>query len=302
MCEAQEGNCPITDLGLEVDDDEKVLWTLRGQKKYIIKNVAELQVKGRLLLIENFIDVSQRKAVEKELLRAQRLASIGELAGQLGHDLRNPLAGIKNGVYLVRKKGNQISADKRAEILSVVDAAVEDSNRIVTSLVDFSFEPNLETQSAQPKSLVEAALLKVNVPPHIIVGNEVEDAIEVFVDSSRIVDVFARILQNSIQSIEKDGEIQIQSSVKDSYVTIEFADTGVGIPKHVLSKLFTPLVTTKAKGMGLGLAICKRIIDAHGGKISADNNEGCGAKISVSLPLAPKLEVASALKVQTASL
>ncbi len=299
VCQTQNSKCPITDLGQEIDNQEKVLYTLKGKKKFIIKNVAKLQINDRLLLLENFIDVSQRKAMEEKLFKAQRLASIGELAGQLGHDLRNPLAGIKNGVYLVKKKGNQITQKQRAEILSVIETAVEDSNRIVTSLIDFAMEPRLETQSCTPKSLVAAALSKLKIPQNITVKNLVEEDSECFVDIGRMIDVFARILQNSIHAIETQGEIQIQSCLKDGYVTVTFEDTGCGIPKEVLPKLFTPLVTTKAKGMGLGLAICKRIVEAHGGKITAENKERTGAKLSVTLPIAPKLEVASTLMVQT---
>jgi PAS domain S-box-containing protein len=230
-------------------------------------------------------DISERKAMEERLVKAERQASIGELAGQLGHDLRNPLAGIKNGLYLIKKKGSQISDGERSDILRIIDTAVEDSDRIVTSLIDYSAELRLLYEPCSSKVLVANALSKVEVPSHIAIETNVE-AFTVYVDASRMEGVLASVIQNAIQAIhDKKGAIQISSALRDDVVELSIADSGVGIPPDLLPKIFSPLVTTKAKGMGMSLAICKRVVEAHGGWVHVESEVGRGTKVTVSLPL-----------------
>ena len=285
VCPGEKATCPITDLGSEIANDERVLLTSKGERKQILKSVVKLQLKDRLLLIENFIDLSQRKIIEEKLIKAQRLASIGELAGQLGHDLRNPLAGIKNGVYLVKKKGNKITEEDRAEILRIIEVAIEDSNRIVTSLIEYSSELLLTPELCTPKSLVADALSKIQVPSHINLQNEASDETKMLLDTTRLESVFAGIIQNAMQAMPEKGALHLKSCVDGSNMQFCFEDTGVGIAEDMLDRIFTPLVTTKAKGMGMSLAICKRVVEAHGGKVSVESHVGLGTKIKISLPI-----------------
>lgn len=229
-------------------------------------------------------DISERKAMEERLIKAERQASIGELAGQLGHDLRNPLAGIKNGLYLLKKKGSQLSDEERAEILKIIDNAVEDSDRIVTSLIDYSSDFSLLYEPCSVNSLITNALSKVEIPSRISIENTVE-VFTVYVDASRMEGVLAGLIQNATQAIHDKGSIKITSSLRDDVVELVIADSGVGIPPDVLSKIFSPLVTTKAKGMGMSLAICKRVVEAHGGWVNVASDVGLGTKVTISLPL-----------------
>ena len=109
-------------------------------------------------------DITERKNMEERLVKAERLASIGELAGQLGHDLRNPLAGMKNSIYLLRKKGGQLTDFQRAEFLDILDRAVEDSNRIVTSLIDYSSDLRLYLKHAPLETLLIGQLRQWRFP------------------------------------------------------------------------------------------------------------------------------------------
>ncbi len=240
-------------------------------------------------------DITERKMMEERLLKAERLASIGQLAGQIGHDLRNPLAGIKNGVYLVKKKGNRINEQEREEILKVIEAAIEDSNRIVTTLIEYSSELTIEPHICTPKSLTSNALSKVRVPDYVHVQNNVLDDKELFLDAPKIEKVFASIIQNAIESIEESGTLKICGKLEEENLEVTFTDTGIGIPQEMLTLLFTPLVTNKAKGMGMSLAICKRVVEAHGGRIAVKSTLGKGTVLMVSLPVkSSKTEFAQA--------
>jgi|GEM_PF-1001533 PAS domain S-box len=284
VCSAECGKCPITDLGFSVHDAEKILLTPNGQRQ-VLKSVTKLDRHDQTLLIENFVDISQRKTMEEQLIKAQRLASIGELAGQLGHDLRNPLAGIKNGVYLVRKKGSGMTEEERREILKIIEAAIEDSNRIVTSLIEYSNEMMLTPELTTPKRLVSNALTKLTVPSHIVVENNVLDETPTLLDTAYMENTFLAILNNAIQATPEKGTVKIEAHATKSSILFCFTDTGIGIPEDIQSRLFAPLVTTKAKGMGMSLAICKRVVEAHAGKIAIKSKVGLGTTVNITLPI-----------------
>src|SRR5665647_1530221 len=230
-------------------------------------------------------DITEHKILEERLVKSERLASIGELAGQIGHDLRNPLSGIKNSVYLLKKNSNRLTENERNKILETMNIAVEDSDRIVTSLVEYSSELILEPELCTPNSLTIHALSKVQIPDHINIVNQTTDELKFFSDAQKIETVFVKIIKNAIDAMPQKGFLQIISQIKGSDVEISFTDSGTGIPNHILTKLFSPLVTTKAKGMGMNLAICKRIVEAHSGKINAESEIGKGTKFTITLPI-----------------
>jgi PAS domain S-box-containing protein len=230
-------------------------------------------------------DITDMKKMEDKLVKTEKLASIGELAGQIGHDLRNPLAAIKNGIYIIRKKDNQLEGAKREEIFGWIENSIEDSDRIITSLIDYSSELNLQPEQCTPKSLVLHALSNIQVPDRLNIINNATDDVKMFLDAQRMEKVFASIINNAIDASPEKGIIQIQSILKGLNIEISFTDSGIGIPESILPKIFAPLVTTKAKGMGMSLAICKRIVEAHGGKIAVESAVGKGTTFTINLPI-----------------
>jgi signal transduction histidine kinase len=133
--------------------------------------------------------------------------------------------------------------------------------------------------------------VQAKIPNNIKILNHTKDEPEMTMDVAKIENVFFSILQNGIDAIAGDGTIEVQSTQEGPNAKMRFTDSGVGIPENILSKLFTPLTTTKAKGMGMGLAICKRIIDAHGGKITVESTLGKGTTVIITLPIKPKIEL-----------
>jgi PAS domain S-box-containing protein len=269
-----------------VKDQEIIVRVKSGEKRNVLLSgsiILSRQSKpiGLTCIIH---DITERKSMEERLVKAERLASIGELAGQLGHDLRNPLAGIKNGVYLVKKKGNSITEEERGEILKIMEAAVEDSNRIVTSLIEYSGMMVLTPELTTPKRLVSNALAKLTFTSGVTLENNVVDETLTMLDAACMENVFLAILQNAVQATEK-GTITIEANTTKAGIQVSVIDTGIGIPEDIQSKLFTPLVTTKAKGMGMSLAICKRVVEAHGGKIVVESQVGVGTTVTVTLPV-----------------
>jgi PAS domain S-box-containing protein len=263
-----------------------------GEKKYVLFSGSVVRSKtGRDIGITCIIhDITERKNMDERLLKAERLASIGQLAGQVAHDLRNPLTGIKFGVDFLRKKGGGLAEVDRETLLGTMDKGVEDCSRIINSLLDYSCDLHLEMDRCTPKSLLSTALSKVQVPDRITIIDNTTDEPEMSLDSHKMESVFVSIIKNAIEAIAEKGTIEIHNTQKDSNVEITFIDSGAGIPEEILKKVFSPLITTKAKGMGMGLAICKRIIDAHGGKITIESKMGKGTTVTITVPIKPKIE------------
>ncbi len=258
------------------------------EKKLLENQLAEYSTDLEGLVQER---TKQLKEAQAKLVKTERLAAIGELAGMVGHDIRNPLTGIKNAAYYLETKGNAITDEKRKVMIDVINRSINQANKIVNDLLDYSREICLDLTECSPKTILDNALLTVQVPEHIrILDNTLEEH-KMMVDPAKLERVFINLITNAIDAISEKGTITITSAIKDTNVEIAFSDTGKGIPKENVEKMFTPLFTTKAKGMGLGLAICKRIVEAHNGKISIESTVGKGTTFTVSLPIKQKSKV-----------
>ena len=230
------------------------------------------------------------KKTQAELVKSERLAAIGELAGMIGHDLRNPLTGIKNSAYFLKKKGSEIAPTQSREMLETIDKCVDYSNRIINDLLDYSREIHLALEEESPKKLLSASLEIIDIPENVKIENKLEDTPILKADPDKIKRVFINLIKNAVDAMPHGGKITIASREAKDSLQISFTDTGSGISEEILPKLFSPLFTTKAQGMGFGLAICKRIIEAHGGNITVETVKGQGTTFTVTLPVNPKLE------------
>ena len=234
---------------------------------------------------------AQLKDANERLVKSERLAAIGELASMVGHDLRNPLAGIKNATYFLKKKGTAISEVQAKEIFETIEKALDHSDKIINDLLDYAKEMHLELTKYAAHTLVDKAIGMIQVPDRIQIVNRVLEETLIWVDTDKIMRVFENLIKNAIDAMPEKGTVEISSCQTRDYVAISFADTGSGISEEVLSKIFTPLFTTKAQGMGFGLAICKRIIEAHGGTITVKTELNKGTTFTVTLPLKNKVDV-----------
>jgi PAS domain S-box-containing protein len=231
------------------------------------------------------IDISERKRMEDSLLRSERLAAIGQTAAMVGHDLRNPLQGIAGAIHLLEQES--LTAKERGEMLQLIQDNVEYSDAIVRDLSEYSAEIQLKLAETTPKSIAKDAIKAVKVPKNVTVQDLSEDHPPFRVDPDRMRRVFINLIENAIDTMPQGGTLTISSRQSNGNVEMTFSDTGSGMPDKVLENLWKPLQTTKAKGLGLGLAICKRIVDAHGGSISVKSEVGEGTTLTMQLPIIP---------------
>jgi signal transduction histidine kinase len=211
----------------------------------------------------------------------QRLDTIGEIAGWVGHDLRNPLTGIKGASYYLRKNcSNQLDA-KAITMLNTIDSCVEYSNKIVNDLLEYSREIKLDLRPTAPKDLLSKSLEIIKTPNNIQVIDETQASPTLMVDMGKLERVINNLITNSFDAMTNGGQLKISSTLVKDNVEMVFSDTGTGMSEETLSKLWTPFFTTKARGMGFGLPICKRYMEAHGGKLKVESTVGKGTTITL---------------------
>jgi len=242
------------------------------------------------------IDITERKLMEQQLLKAERLATIGELATIVGHDLRNPLQSIENATYYLNNELPRLSSSvpisqKTMEMLQVINDSVNYAEKIIRDLQDFSATKTPILKKTDINRLVEEILSQVEAPKNVKLCTELGHLPEIKADRDMIKRVFMNLTANGLQAMENGGALIVSTKKRKGFVEICFKDTGAGISKENLEKLFTPFFTTKAKGMGMGLSICKKFVDGHGGSIDVESEVGEGTTFTVKLPTQQGLEV-----------
>jgi signal transduction histidine kinase len=177
------------------------------------------------------------------------------------------------------------SNENNIEMLTIIDKAVDHANSIVADLLDFSREIHLELEEYSPKSLINYVLLSIKIPSNIKITQNMQSETIIMIDANKIERVFVNLIKNAFDAMPNGGTLEISSRQNNGNVEFTFSDTGNGMSEDVIAKIFTPLFTTKTQGMGFGLAICKRMIEAHGGKIQVESSPNKGTKFTISLPI-----------------
>ena len=272
-------------MGLTVDKSERILLRKNGNQTAILKSVGRVESNGRSLLIENFVDITDRKQMEERLLKSERLAAIGELATMVAHDLRNPLQGIAASIHFVKKATEQNRNEKMDIVLQRIQDSIRYSEKIIRDLLDYSANLNIEYDESNPHLLVQQSLHGIVVPAQIEVVDLTQETPKLHVDIEGIKRVIVNLTTNAFEAMPEGGTLTISSKENQEKVELSFADTGSGIPMEKIDKLWTPFVTTKAKGMGLGLPICKRIVEGHKGEIHVETENGKGTTFTIIIPI-----------------
>jgi two-component system CheB/CheR fusion protein len=271
--------------------------------------LASCNLQGEIVeILETNVDITERKRLQikleaynknleqlveertKQLKDSERLAAIGTVAGMVGHDIRNPLQAITGDVYLARidLDSTPDSEEKRAvqESLLEIEKNTEYINRIVADLQDFVKPLTPKIEETDFEKIVDQIFVSLNVPKNISVTYYIEKDFPVIkADQTFLQRILINLFNNAIQAMPKGGKLAISATIKNGKVKIAVQDTGEGIPESVKSKIFTPLMTTKAKGQGFGLAAVKRYTEAMGGVVGFESELGKGTKFMVDLPL-----------------
>jgi PAS domain S-box-containing protein len=242
--------------------------------------------------LEEYANQMEKLANEraKQLNQAERLITIGQTAGMVGHDIRNPLQAIVGELYLVRDELQSLPSSHVKKNLQESIANIEENlfyiDKIVADLQDYTKPLSPSKEKVNVAKVIEEALLIVTIPNNLEVSIKISEGFpQLTADFSMLKRVFINLIQNAVQAMPNGGSLKITAHCKDKHAFINVEDTGEGIPEEAKSKLFTPLFTTKSKGQGFGLAVVKRLIEAQGGKISFESKLDKGTIFTAQLPL-----------------
>ncbi|MBD3186634.1 response regulator [Candidatus Bathyarchaeota archaeon] len=236
--------------------------------------------------LEKKIEIRTRQLqdAQQRLIRQEKLATLGKLAGFLSHELRNPLATINNSVYflnlVIKEKDNKIGKH-----LNIIKDEIERAKAFINNLLDFSKVKTITLGRAKLDELIIECLSCVQMPKSIEVCTDFMDRChEVRMDEVQISQVLHNLLINAIQAMPDGGKLMICTNCTEQYIIVQVEDTGVGIAPDHLNKVFEPLFTTKAKGFGLGLSLSKEIVEMHEGILEVESRIGQGSCFTLKLP------------------
>ena len=234
-------------------------------------------------------------SAQGRLMRAEKLAAIGELSAGVAHELRNPLGAINNAVYYIKDKlsGSDVIKDypRVGQFVDVMEEEIQSSNKIITDLMDFVRIRPPDIAPVQLDTLITRAIERAGLKDDINVITEIPSApVKVWVDQDQIGRVLLNLIQNADNAMPGGGEIKIRAKAGDGSVELEVSDTGHGIDEENLPNIFEPLFTTRAKGIGLGLAIVNEFVRRHEGTIDVTSKPDVGTTFIIRLPVKSEIE------------
>lgn len=224
-----------------------------------------------------------REDLEAQHARAERLSTFGQLVGSIGHELRNPLGVMETSLYILKgRMGGDATAAKHA---ARIGEQLGIANRIISDLLDMIRDKPLVTEQVPLAAVVQDAAAAVHRPEGVALSVEGLGGLPAIPgDPLQLRQVFVNLLDNAVHAVGAAGTVRVTGSVDEGDLLLAVEDSGPGVDPAAQRRLFEPLVTTKAKGIGLGLALVKRILERHGGQIAYEPR-GLGARFAVRLPL-----------------
>lgn len=273
--------------------------------------VSELGIEGRTLFTGIVRDISDVKAaewklaqlneeledrvkqrteelrkVQDELIRSEKLATLGQVSGGIAHEIRNPLNAIKTSAYFLLH-AKQASDEKVTEHLNRIDRQVTVIDNVITALSDVARLPDADLSAVDVEKLLRQVSKSTTLPANIRkVFKFASKLPPVLVDENQIPIAFRNLIRNARDAMPDGGELILGAEVIGHYVSAWVADTGVGIPADRLELILEPLYTTKARGMGLGLAITRAILIRNNCELEVHSEEGKGSQFTIQIPIA----------------
>ncbi len=269
------------------NDAGDVIGSLSSARDITEVSLAQEEVRRLNTELEQHVEARTRELrdAQEKLIRQEKLAVLGQLAGGVGHELRNPLGIINNAIYYLRLIQPDAD-DKVKEYMGIIETETRTADKIINDLLDFSRIKSVDREPIRIADLIKQTFTRFPIPDNVdVTVVQPDDLLTVKVDSHQMIQVLGNLVVNGCQAMSKGGPLIVQVIKSGKDVSIAVKDKGVGIPPENMDKLFEPLFTTKPKGIGLGLAVSKKLVEANGGRIEVHSEVGMGATFTLYLPL-----------------
>ncbi|MGC9070649.1 MAG: ATP-binding protein [Elusimicrobiales bacterium] len=261
--------------------------SLKIKTSEILAAKEELEKLNRTL--ENRVEARTRelKSAQEELIKKERLAAMGQMASVVSHEIRNPLAVMNNSIYFIKAKLGSSADPKILKHIDIIESEIRQANGIIDEILSFARTRELKPKPTDLNNYIEEIISTYPLPGHITLERFFyKGRIIVDIDQDEMNQVIRNLIKNAVEVMPESGKITIRTDVSvERMARIEVSDTGPGIPKEVLEKLFTPFFTTKARGTGLGLAVVKKVMERHKGKVEIDTQQGKGTTFKLYIPI-----------------
>jgi PAS domain S-box-containing protein len=221
---------------------------------------------------------------QEELVRKERLTVLGRLAGGVAHEIRNPLAAIKNATYVISRVLGESAGDEARKAMDVIHDEIARANRIITGLLDYARVRAPDRRPVPVLELLERALGAQEVPATVEIVRAVPEGERVVVDGAQVESALSNVLRNAVEAMPSGGTLEIRARRDGGRVHVLVGDTGCGIAAEIRKRLFEPLVTSKQLGLGLGLVTARTLIEGQGGSISLRGTSPNGTTFEIVLP------------------
>ena len=299
-CHSSDGECLAICPGLDLFQEERtkiareyLIKTKEGKQKRVITNYSIIKDENDKIeyVVGVMRDITEEKMFNEELVRSRTLSTLGQYSNELAHEIKNPLNAINIQMSLLEReigKHDLSTGEELADVVKVVKEEISRLNKLAKDCLSFSKSGDLQRTEEDIGQIFEA-LLSLLTPHAELKGVNIYLTMlggcpQILVDKDKLKQALLNILLNSIEAMTGGGDISINVSQRDSYLKIFIKDTGSGIPDELHDKIFDLFYSTKSGGTGVGLAVTKNIIHAHGGNIRLEKlDEGAG--VIIELPL-----------------
>jgi len=257
------------------EKNQSTLLFIASSSSVVVLTIAIVALSGGLI-----------KKLEDDLSQKERLAVLGELGAGVGHEIRNPLSVVKASAYLLR-----ITLDKpNSEITEIIDTLEKESNKIeqiIDSLLRFAHPKEPIMVSVDLSNTTKETLSEIKIPDNVSIVTEFDAKLPTIrADCGQLSIIITNIITNALQAMRDGGQLRISTTTDSrNWVILSIADTGIGISSENMEKLFLPLFTTKAQGIGLGLPITKILVEGNNGVISVESELGKGSTVTIKFPI-----------------
>ncbi|MBI4746476.1 MAG: hypothetical protein HY786_08055 [Deltaproteobacteria bacterium] len=270
-------------------ENGKVMSTevIAGDRVYALSAIPLKNRDDTFSAIEVVRDITHHRRIEEELRHKRRLAAMGEMSARIAHEIRNPLNKICLSHEILKESLNLKGGDKKT--IEIMGRGIETLRTLATDLLDYGRSEKLTKETIDIREILNNVISEFDYKiaksgVKIVKRFPKKDQVYLNADAPKIRQVFTNVVKNAVESMPEGGILRVSAKEKEGFLVTVIADSGVGIPKENIERIFEPFFTSKIGGTGLGMAIVKHFIDMHDGEIKIESEEGRGTIVTITLP------------------